>query len=80
MAQEREENPPTETRLLTLQEILVQYPPQETPFTRKVKNGGEDVLSSQVSKNENGQIVYVVPGSTHFTQGGSEPEAPENLE
>lgn len=58
----------------TLEAILAQYLPKEALFKRPVKNG-EDIITSQVSRNPNGVILYVVPGSTKYIQRSSKPDA-----
>ena len=61
--------------LLTLDQIKAQYPPKEETFEYKVREG-KDIVSAQISRDEAGVILYVVPGSTTYIQRASKPEAP----
>ena len=44
-----------------LEEIIEKYPPQLVFFKSRTN---QDQWSALVSKNEHGEILYVVPGST----------------
>jgi hypothetical protein len=49
-----------ERKILSLEDIKTKYPPQTETF-------GEGKIQAEVSRNEEGVIVYVVPGSTKKT-------------
>ena len=56
----------TKDKLLSLADIKTKYPPK--PETFEIGEGKGNI-QAEVSRNEEGVIVYVVPGSTKKTEG-----------
>ena len=57
-----------EKGVMTREQILASFPPQEEVFDA----GKKGRTASQVSRNLEGQIVFVVPGSTKWLEGGEQ--------
>lgn len=70
-----EEDQPS--RIITLQEIISQYPPQPETFRHVINEGRKDevvdIIAAEVSRNTDGKIVYVVPGTAKYVQRASKP-------
>lgn len=72
-----ERNLGSESEFLTLEQTLDRFPPQTQTFEHKTKDG-TDIISAEVSRDEAGQIVYIVPESVKYVQGGPLPEPTQN--
>lgn len=55
-----------ERELLSLADIKIKYPPQPETFENKT---GKGKILAEVSRNKEGVIVYIVPGSIKRTEG-----------
>lgn len=56
---------------LTLEEIKANFPPKKEPFPAV---NGENIIEANVSRNNDGVIIYVEPGSADYIQRASKPE------